>query len=272
MRGVKEIEIYGFHYGEDKNIMKALINQGFNSRIVSGGIVITFKKIDLFELAEIKKKFEQEKPEDPAKFGWNQNFSETALCFIRTIQNRNQDKGEIKERFVFLIESNKWIYLKEYYENDSDAVCFTLEETKLEVGDIPSIIREYVEWYRNKERVEMEVMEKPKFLIPNSVKMQLRMALVEEGGSTKNGGSAIIICGIRGQALHPYWLLKKSGLSNGIHAHFSVPQAAVLVRAIQGYDGEKISLIEYSIAQKGNKCWIEKNFCGMDKRMYYQKH
>jgi len=155
MRGVKEIEIYGFHYGEDKNIMKALINQGFNSRIVSGGIVITFKKIDLFELAEIKKKFEQEKPEDPAKFGWNQNFSETALCFIRTIQNRNQDKGEIKERFVFLIESNKWIYLKEYYENDSDAVCFTLEETKLEVGDIPSIIREYVEWYRNKERVEI---------------------------------------------------------------------------------------------------------------------
>jgi len=260
MRGIKEINIYGFHHGEDKNIIETLKRHGFNSHIVRGGIVIDFKKVDLFELIDIKRRFEKEKPEDPNRFGWNQDFSKSALCFIRTTQDKSQYRKETKEKFSFFIESNKWAYIKVSSYDDDCTTQFTLEETELEPKNVSIIIREYIEWYRNKERAEREAIEKPKFLIPNSdsIRMQSRMALVEEGGSTKHGGNATIICGMKGQALHPYWVFKKAGPSNGIHAHFSVSYDVVLVNASQDCHGEKISLTQCSIAQNGNKCWIEK--------------
>jgi len=260
MRGIKEIKIYGFHHGEDKDIIKALINQGFNSHIVRGGIVVDFKKVDLFELIEIKKRFEKERPEDPSKLGWNQDFSQDALCFIRTTQDKSHHRKEIKEKFSFSIESKEWVYIKVSSCDDGCATRPTLEETELEPQNVLSIIREYIEWYRDKEIAEREAIEKPKFLIPNSdsIRMQPRMALVEEGGSTKHGGNVTIISGIKGQALHPYWVFKKTGPANGIHAHFSVSHDVVLVNASQDCHGEKISLTQCFIAQNGNKCWVEK--------------
>lgn len=260
MRGAKEIKIYGFHHGEDKNIMKIFINKGFNSRIVRGGIVIDFKKVDLFELIEIKKRFRKEEPEDPGRFGWNQDFSRNALCFIRTTEDKSQPGKEIKEKFNFSIESSKWIYIKVSCHDDGYTTQLTLEETKLEPQNVPITIREYIEWYRNKEIAESEAIEKPKFLIPNSdsIRMQPRMALVEEGGATKRGGSATIICGIKGQPLHSYWVFKNSGPSNGIHAHFSVSHNVILIKAIQDCHGEKIFLTQCFIARNGNRCWVEK--------------
>ncbi len=257
MREIKEIKISGFHYGEHQDLEESLTNKGFNSRIVRGGIVINLKKVDSLELAEIEGRFEQEKPEDPDKSGWDKDFYHDILFFIRTIEVANQDRGGIKEKFRFLIGSSQWIYEKGYNRRDRYTTWYSLKEMKLKTQDVPTVIREYADWYRNKKMMEKEAVEKPKFLIPNSINMQLRMELVEEGGSTASGGSATIICGRRGQAFRPYWVPKSGSLSNGIHAYFSIPQVAVLARGSQGYHGEKIYLIQCSIVQKRNRCWIE---------------
>jgi len=260
MKRMKEIKIYGFYHGQDRSSVKTFASQGFSSHIVRGGIIIDFKKVDLFELVEIKRRFEKEKPEDPNRLGWNEDFSKYALCFIRTIEDENGNGKEIKEKFCFFTESKKWVYIKVSSVKNGRATQFTLEEIELESENVSIIIREYIEWYRAKEIAEREAIEKPKFLIPNldSIRMRPRMALVEEGGSTKSGGSATIICGTKGQPLHPYWVFRKTGPSNGIHAHFSVSHDVILIKASQDRNGERICLIQCSIAQNGNKCWIEK--------------
>jgi len=73
--------------------------------------------------------------------------------------------------------------------------------------------------------------------------------IVESGGGRTNSGSGIVVCGVSGKPLRPYYIHQHGKLANGIHARFAVSTAVV---TITGYRHEsRITIRKHEIIREG---------------------
>jgi len=84
---------------------------------------------------------------------------------------------------------------------------------------------------------------------------KLFIDVVEEGGGMTNTGSGTVVCGLEGEALHPYYVPRGGSLSCGTHAHFSVPKAVVTVTGYRHSDD--VTIVKYWIVHDGTVARIE---------------
>jgi hypothetical protein len=87
------------------------------------------------------------------------------------------------------------------------------------------------------------------YQIPKEVDgVMLFIDISEHGGGMTKTGSAIIVCGLTGKALRPYYVPQHGTLVLGIHAHFAVSTAVV---TITGYRNEdNVTIREHRIVHE----------------------
>ncbi|HUW72211.1 MAG TPA: hypothetical protein VMV66_03440 [Candidatus Humimicrobiaceae bacterium] len=83
----------------------------------------------------------------------------------------------------------------------------------------------------------------------------LLIDVAEEGGGRTKSGSGIIICGLNGKALRPYYIPRGGDRACNTHAYFSVSH---LVVTITGYRlNSKVTIEEHWIVRDGSVAQIK---------------
>ena len=110
--------------------------------------------------------------------------------------------------------------------------------------------------------VELPALREPadgydgEYKIPEEVAgVMLFVDIVESGGGRTSSGSGIVVCGVSGKPLRPYYTHQHGNLSNGIHARFAVSTAVV---TITGYRNEsRITIRKHEIIREGRTARIK---------------
>lgn len=104
---------------------------------------------------------------------------------------------------------------------------------------------------------ESHSWDNPVFDIPSELKDPLLLIeAVEEGGGMSNTGEGVIVCGLSGKKLRPYYIPTGGPLSNAVHAHFSVPEAVVTIEVTEHHTTTAV-IRENRIIREGNTARIQ---------------
>ncbi|GEM_PF-4033736 len=92
------------------------------------------------------------------------------------------------------------------------------------------------------------------YYLPEMVNPVLLINLAEKGGAKNEMGIGIVVVGVTGKPLYPYYIPSVKNPC-GEHAYFSAPEALVTVAAFQG--DAAVIIMKHSIEKKENVAYIK---------------